>query len=1634
MRECFNRVLAILLVILLVGFQLITTAVYGADLISEQNNETSEENVKFDAKIGSTNDDKSYSYIANIDSNNSKVFIDLEVKNTGYLKDIVIELQDSNYIFSDLNINDSKIKSITANKIELNQINAGDSIKLQLPISLDKQDRIDKNVFGKESKIILNATYVNAKNRERKIEKEIKENLTWQVDKNTLEIETSYNVIRYLTYNNQTIVSMILNNKLKESKIPVNSKQMQISVPEINESKPSNILISALSTANTNGNIDGSNFSQNDWEYNKETGILSINIDNKEDNEGKVAWDKSNSDEFIITYIYDTNTNEQPINISSKVNTNIELIDANTIKNETAENNFELTGKIGDIVNSQIINSKNTLNKGYMYSNIDKQDGKLDTDFSQEYKVEIGLSQALDKILVKESGEFFNDIDASNSIYTKKVKVSQNEFLKILGENGYINVFKDDGTLIGTLNKDVLELEVNSSKVSYEISKPQKEGEISLIVDRAIKGDLGYTKEQIQNFTELKSKLSVNGEVETNMTLEEPTTKASIEISNSNLSTVVKNENVVLTVTLEKDDITDKLYKNPQLIITLPEEVKQLDFKDARLLYEDELIQDEFRIEGNTIYLSLKGIQTKYEAQSLSKGTVIRIVLDLTLDNLLPSKQANITLSYVNENDISNVNTNTLETQSNMQTTQTSFSVVAPEGFVTTNTLSGYNGNETVTSQEGNVQIGKMVAYAQEEEMQVSGTVVNNLGTDANGFKILGRIPFKGNKEVGSDVDLGTTVDTTLASEIKVEGIEAKVYYSTNEQADTDVAKKENGWSGSFIEDAKSYLILANATVPHATRLNFSYNVTIPANVEYGNALSTIYGVYYNNDAQDGTAENLVLATKVGLKTGELPEIQTEISVQDLFLGTNIENGGNVTEGQFLRYNFKVKNTSEEIAENVKLKIILPQESEKVDNEGETEVVGQICYLGKLTIREIDTTIETAFNKEFLIDMNTKEFEETIGSLNPGEEKVVSLDLAVSGKTSIIGEGEENTVKASVSADKMDGTSDSIFNTKLAKGYLKPIVASSFENKKIMEGQDVAIGLQVQNVNRVVKNNVIAKLVVPEGLRYESIQIDSEPGSADFNERTRELTINLGTINANDMKYAEISFIVESAENEEMNIEAVVTCNETQEQMRSNSIKLYNSKSKITASLTSNIREDTVLDTDEIEYYIDIKNEGDFTETINILDNIPEGLNCRAYKIEVTNGSGEKDTEYTAREISTIIKLNAGGSARMIIKTDSDILASGEQVQVTNSPEITVDGEKIEINSLTHTIIGTGGADNPNGQTSYRISGVVWIDENGDGKKDDNEPKLSNQKVSLFDQNTGNLAKDINGNDVNATTNGEGRYTFSNLNKGSYLVIVEYDTANYEITTYQAENVLPSQNSDFVDAKLYDKKVAATNTINTDNYNTYNIDLGLKRAQQFDLKLDKLVNRVTVTNTMLDPSVHEYNDKLALVDLLNTYVEYSTVLVEYTITVTNEGSIPGYAKEIVDYLPEGMAFASDLNEQWYLGKDGNLYTTSLANTIINPGESKTITLVLSRKMTGENTGTVRNVAEISKDYNEYGKADIDSVAGNNQDNEDDKSYADVIIAMGTGKEVASFIGITIGVLAIVGTAVILIKKYIIRRI
>ena len=59
-----------------------------------------------------------------------------------------------------------------------------------------------------------------------------------------------------------------------------------------------------------------------------------------------------------------------------------------------------------------------------------------------------------------------------------------------------------------------------------------------------------------------------------------------------------------------------------------------------------------------------------------------------------------------------------------------------------------------------------------------------------------------------------------------------------------------------------------------------------------------------------------------------------------------------------------------------------------------------------------------------------------------------------------------------------------------------------------------------------------------------------------------------------------------------------------------------------------------------------------------------------------------------------------------------------------------------------------------------------------------------------------------------------------------------------------------------------------------------------------------------------------------------------TVKFKYSIRVINEGDIEGYAKEVTDYIPEGLKFVASDNPGW-TDKGNNVITTRLLeNTLL----------------------------------------------------------------------------------------------------
>ena len=211
-------------------------------------------------------------------------------------------------------------------------------------------------------------------------------------------------------------------------------------------------------------------------------------------------------------------------------------------------------------------------------------------------------------------------------------------------------------------------------------------------------------------------------------------------------------------------------------------------------------------------------------------------------------------------------------------------------------------------------------------------------------------------------------------------------------------------------------------------------------------------------------------------------------------------------------------------------------------------------------------------------------------------------------------------------------------------------------------------------------------------------------------------------------------------------------------------------------------------------------------------------------------------------------------------------------------------------------------------------------------------------------------------------------------------------------------------------------------------------DIENVRVQYFDLALRKWVTKAIVTQdgkTEVTPTGHQAEDnpeEVVKVDLKRSKINSVVVKFEYQIRVTNEGEVAGYAKEIKDRIPQGLKFDKADNPNWAEVKDGVITTNELQNTLLQPGESAEVTVILTWVNSETNMGVKVNVAEISEDYNDYGTPDIDSTPNNNVSGEDDIDDAPVMLTVKTGVQDFKYILICLGVFAILALGVNSIKK------
>ena len=250
-------------------------------------------------------------------------------------------------------------------------------------------------------------------------------------------------------------------------------------------------------------------------------------------------------------------------------------------------------------------------------------------------------------------------------------------------------------------------------------------------------------------------------------------------------------------------------------------------------------------------------------------------------------------------------------------------------------------------------------------------------------------------------------------------------------------------------------------------------------------------------------------------------------------------------------------------------------------------------------------------------------------------------------------------------------------------------------------------------------------------------------------------------------------------------------------------------------------------------------------------------------------------------------------------------------------------------------------------------------------------------------------------------------------------------------------------------AEIQDDRDSANDPIDDidstpNNNNEWNkeddLDKEFVKVKYFDLALKKWVSKAIVidedgkqTVTETGHTGDEDPEEPAKVDLGRRDINDVTVKFEFQIKVTNEGEIAGYATEITDYIPEGLRFVQEDNPDWYerepLNGRERVATQALANTLLQPGESATVSILLTWINDQDNMGLKTNIAEISQDYNDSNTPDIDSTPDNFKEGEDDIDDAPVMLTVALGNT-KLYLGLAVIVVIALGGGAFIIKKFV----
>ncbi len=1095
---------------------------------------------------------------------------------------------------------------------------------------------------------------------------------------------------------------------------------------------------------------------------------------------------------------------------------------------------------------------------------------------------------------------------------------------------------------------------------------------------------------------------------------------------------------------------------------------------------------------GNDYELVYKS--TKFEKQNIVEllGEEFNIEISDENNNILATinqdtqfaEDGSITITY--ENDVKNVNIKTskiitegifhIENTKEIKSTMREIQNVK---IKTTTNIIGMNEEEVKIQTEENTeetQIVEKESYTKTDESFVeikdAETKVDfDISTENLTNEKQNEITFKIKLQTTSNADnmfkntklkieLPNQVEKVILKEnsiIYANGLTlSEPYIETNENGNINIVSTLEGTQTQYNEnelglttniEIKAVLILKKdiENASESINLNYTNEWTLDNEIESGNCSKKVEINSFQNTNVVKEDENL--SGESIINTQDIEGLQLEVN--PIRGNTNINDGDVIYEGEYIKYNIKVTNTSDEDINNLKIIGTIPD---------------------GLTYGELEADFNS-FRGEYKynFDDSIREKNIDIGTIKSGESKTVFYEVQANDLADV--EEKQILTEIKVCLGEQEVQNYEIRNV-VKKAEVKVFLRANLDYRG-HNGWNYWVDL-----SSAVEEDVTVKIYLPKEFELDCVVYEGSKISLDM-EISEE---NVITTTLNSTGSYSFQGAIDNIEKEDSksSVELTAFVEVIKDNIyTSNENRIIVQYNNVNVSMTSPNEGEEVKYGEEINYEVKIENTGgnnvNYGESdyinVRLTDYLPEDLQ----PISITYNTWTLDDKLQIVSNDTITKdisgINVDESGKPLPNIDEYILIpSGETSTITIKTtagyvyeettvdnHVTVTGDEIDAktsNTITHTILPNNpdqpnnpdnpnnpddpdnpnnpdnpdNPDNPNNpdnpQNTYSISGIAWEDQNEDGQRQIDENGLNGITVMLIDMKNPNTVR------TRVETDANGAYTFSDLEQGNYVVIFRYDTNTYRITEYQKSGVSNSLNSDGTSTTIIlngeQISVGVTDTIEIGS-NVTNIDIGLIKNKICDFKLDKYINKITVVTNKGTKEQAYNNEKLAKVEIRAKEIEGATVIVEYKIVATNEGEMTANIEEIVDYIPEGFDFSSELNNDWAIKKSGEIMNTSTSNKEIAPGESVELKLVLTKQMTQNETGTFTNIAEISEISNSQGVKDIDSTPANRVNSEDDFSQADVIISISTGAIVYISIAIAILLILII-VCIVLIKK------